>query len=290
MNLLAAHLQLVGLMNNTFIDPEDLKALAAQNNGDIRKCLLSLQFWSVSGGGVKLPYKRPANMKDKANTTDKDQNSRHISLCQEINTECVTTDIVPSQEALQVDPALTSGVLNEGEESMFLSLSDWHIIKSGGLRRSSRSSWSGSLRQGLGDNSDSDFCEPKKKTLVCTDGSTDSIFEVTDTNDSQPVSSNDKRADDSLQLPMMEGRLFESVHGLLNCVAAPSMGSLSVLQHEEKPGQVGFHKGQHTWGPGPSCCRDWSLAYMPQMKLLVLGQLSCSAFTKALVTGTVLVV
>ena len=130
---------------------------------------------------------------------------------------------------------MTGGVLDEGgEESMFLSLSDWQIIKSGGLRRSSRSSRSASLKPTEADNSDSDFCEPKRKTLVCADGSTDSVFEITDTNDSQPVNS-DKRPDDSVQLPFMDGLLFESVLGLLNCLQQTAEGSLSALQKEAKP-------------------------------------------------------
>ena len=240
-NLLSAHLQLVGLMNNMFINPGDLKALAADNNCDIRKSLLNLQFWAASGGGVQTPYKRPASLKDKGNVGNQNQSSEHVSVSHDSNTDCVTTDIiVPPREVLQVEPAIASGVLTDGgEESMFLSLSDWQAIKSAGTRRSSRSSRIGSLRLGEGDNSDSDFFEPKKKTLVCADGSTDSIFEVTDTNDSQPVSSNDSKADDSLQLPPMDGLLFESVHGLLNCVAEPTMGSLSVLQEVEKPGFPG---------------------------------------------------
>ena len=235
-NLLAAHLQLVGLMNNMFINPEDLKTLVAHNNCDIRKSLLSLQFWSASGGGVKIPYKRPANLKDKGTIAEKNQTAQPMSIRHTTNTACVATDVVSSQEVPHLEPIITGGVLNDGgEESMFLSLSDWQMIKSGGLRRSSRSSHCGSLKP-TGDNSDSDFCEPKRKTLVCADGSTDSIFEITDTNDSQPVSSSDKRPDDSLPLPHMDGLLFESVHGLLNCVVKPSKGSLSVLRKEEKPG------------------------------------------------------
>lgn len=236
-NLLSAHLQLVGLTNNMFINPDDLKSLAAHNNCDIRKSLLNLQLWAASGGGVRTPYKRPASLKEKGNIGDQNKSS----VSHDSNTGCAATDIiVPSREVLQIEPATAGGVLADGgEESMFLSLSDWQAIKSAGTRRSSRSSRIGSLRQAEGDNSDSDFSEPKKKTLVCADGSTDSIFEVTDTNDSQPVSSNDNKADDSLQLPPMDGYLFESVHGLLNCVAEPAVGSLSVLQEVEKPGFPG---------------------------------------------------
>ena len=238
-NLLAAHLQIVGLMNNMFVNPEDLKFLVAHNNCDIRKSLLNLQFWSATGGGVKMAYKRPASLKDKDNVASKSQTSQHVSYGLDSNTAHVYTDIIPSREVPQVAPPLMSGVLNDdGEESMFLSLSELQAIKSGGLRRSSRSSRSSIFRQMEGDNSDSDFCEPKKKTLACADGSTDSIFETTDTNDSQPVNLNGKKADDSLELPLMDGLLFESVHGLLNCVAEPPKGALSVLQKDDEPGQT----------------------------------------------------
>ena len=217
-------------MNNMFINPEDLKSLVAHNNCDIRKSLLNLQFWSH--GGLKMPYKRPAHLNDSSGISDKNQTiqtSGHAG-----SPECVQTNSL-SQDVWQSDPTMTGGVLDEGgEESMFLSLSDWQIIKSGGLRRSSRFSRSGSLKPTEADNSDSDFCEPKRKTLVCADGSTDSVFEITDTNDSQPVNS-DKRPDDSVQLPFMDGLLFESVLGLLNCLQQTAEGSLSALQKEAKP-------------------------------------------------------
>lgn len=230
MNLLSAHLQIVGLLNDMFIDPEDLKNLAAHCKCDIRKSLLNLQFWAASGGGVKTPYKRPANLKGKASGSDHSQNAKHLYAGFDSNSRGVSTDVAPLQEALQVEAYTASG-----EESMFLSLNDWQAIKSVGLRRSSRSSRSGSLRQADGDNSDSDFCESKKKTLVCVDGSTDSIFEATDTNDSQPVITNEEKTDDSLDLPLMDGLLFENVLGLLNCVSEPAVGSISVLQTEEVP-------------------------------------------------------
>ena len=258
-NLLAAHLQLVALMNNMFVNPEELKSLVSQNNCDIRKSLVNLQFWTESGGGVKMPYKRPASLKDKRDVADTHPKSQHVSISCDSNTEHVKTDI-SCQDALQIAPPVTSGILNDdGEESMFLSLSDWQVIKSQGVRCSSHTAQRGSLRQADGDNSDSDFCEPKKKILVCADGSTDSIFEITDTNDSQPVSSTEKKVDDSLQLPPMDSLLFESTHGLLNCVADPTMGSMSVLQKEKKHGDTvevdniqvllsSFHLNGHTLG------------------------------------------
>ena len=231
-NLLSAHLQLVGLMNNMFINPEDLKSLVAHNNCDIRKSLHSLQFWSASHGGLKMPYKRPAHLNDSSRISDKNQTIQTSGHAR--GAECVQTNSL-SQDVPQSHPTMTGGVLDEGgEESMFLSLSDWQIIKSGGLRRSSRSSRSGTLKPTEADNSDSDFCEPKRKTLVCTDGSTDSVFEITDFNDSQPLNS-DKRPDDSVQLPFMDGLLFESVLGLLNCLQRPAEGSLSALQKGAKP-------------------------------------------------------
>ena len=240
-NLLAAHLQLVALTNNFFVNPEDLKSLVAQNNCDIRKSLLNLQFWSASGGGVKIPYKRPVGLKEKGEVADKHPKPQHVTVSYDNSTsEHAKTSSIPSQDVLQFEPPASSGILNDdGEESMFLSLSDWQAIKNKGARRSSRTSQRGGLRQAEGDNnSDSDFCEPKKKMLVCTDGSTDSIFEITDTNDSQPVSNVDKSADDSLQLPLMDSLLFESSHGLLNCVADQTIGSLSVLQKKKKPGDI----------------------------------------------------
>ncbi|XP_078355975.1 ATPase family AAA domain-containing protein 5-like [Oculina patagonica] len=239
-NLLAAHLQLVALTNNLFVNPEDLKSLVAQNNCDIRKSLLNLQFWSESGGGIKIPYKRPASLKDKAEVVDNHPKLQRVSVSYDSNSEHAKSNDTPSQDVLQIEPPVTSGILNDdGEESMFLSLSDWQVIKNKGARRSSRTSQRGSLRQvEVDNNSDSDFCEPKKKTLVCNDGSTDSIFEITDTNDSQPVSGADKKADDSLQLPLMDSLLFESSHGLLNCVADHTIGSLSVFQKEKKPGDI----------------------------------------------------
>lgn len=246
-NLLAAHLQLVALTNNLFVNPEDLKSLVAQNNCDIRKSLLNLQFWSESGGGIKIPYERPASLKDKGDVVDKHPKLQHVSVGYDSNSENAKPNDTPSQDVLQIEPPVTSGILNDDEEeSMFLSLSDWQVIKNKGARRSSRTSQRGSLRQVEGDNnSDSDFCEPKKKTLVCTEGSTDSIFEITDTNDSQPVQSADKKADDSLQLPLMDSLLLESCHGLLNCVADRTVGSLSALQKKKKPGdivEVDYHK------------------------------------------------
>ena len=234
-NLLTAHLQLVALTNNMFVSPEDLKSLVAQNNCDIRKSFLALQFWSASGGGVKLPYERPASLQDKGDVTDKHPKPQDVSAICNSNTNHVKTDTTSSQDVVQIEPPVASGILNDdGEESMFLSLSDWQVIKNRGARRSSRS-----LRQTeCGNNSDSDFCDLKKKTLVCTDGTTDSIFEITDTNDSQPVSSVDKKAEESPQLPLMDSLLFESSHGLLNCVADPTVSALSVLQNKKKPGDV----------------------------------------------------
>lgn len=230
-NLLSAHLQLVGLMNNMFINPEDLKSLVAHNNCDIRRSFLNLQFWLASGGGLKMPYKRPANLDDSSRISDKNQTTKTSGLAR--SAACVQTNSL-SQDVSQSHPTMTGGLLDEGgEESMFLSLSDWQMIKSGGLRRSSRSSRSGTLKPTEADNSDSDFCEPKRKTLVCADGSIDSIFEITDTNDSQPVNG-DKRPDDSVQLPFMDGLLFESVLGLMNCLQQPAEGSLSALQKGAK--------------------------------------------------------
>lgn len=223
-----------------FVNPEDLKSLVAQNNCDIRKSFLNLQFWSASGGSVKMPYERPATLQDKGDVSNKHPKPQHVSAGYNSNPEHGKTDTTSSQDVLQIEPPVTSGILNDdGEESMFLSLSDWQVIKNRGTRRSLRASQRGSLQQAEGDNnSDSDFCEPKKKTLVCTDGSTDSIFEITDTNDSQPVSSADKKSEESLQLPLMDSLLFESSYGLLNCVADATVGSLSVLQSKQKPGDI----------------------------------------------------
>ena len=239
-NLLAAHLQLVSLTNNIFVNPEDLKSLVAQNNCDIRKSFLALQFWSASGGGVKIPYERPASVQDKGDVADKHPKTPDVSAICNNNTDHGKTDSTSSQYVLQIDPPVTSGILNDdGEESMFLSLSDWQVIKNRGMRRSSRTTQRGSLQQNEDDNnSDSDFCDPKKKTLLCTDGTTDSIFEITDTNDSQTVSSVDKKAEESSQLPLMDSLLFESSYGLLNCVADPTVSSLSVLQNKKKPGDI----------------------------------------------------
>lgn len=241
-NLLAAHLQLVALTNNMFVNPEDLKSLVAQNNCDIRKSFLALQFWSASGGGVKIPYERPASVQDKGDVAD---NYKHpkppdVSAVCNSNIDRGKTDIASSQDVLQIEPPVTSGILNDdGEESMFLSLSDWQVIKNRGTRRNLRTTQRGSFQQTEDDdNSDSDFCNPKKKTLLCTDGTTDSIFEITDTNDSQPVSTVDKKAEESPQLPLMDSLLFESSYGLLNCVADPTVSSLSVLQNKEKPGDI----------------------------------------------------
>ena len=252
-NLLAAHLQLIALTNNMFVNPEDLKCLVAQNNCDIRKSLFDLQFWSASGGGAKMPYKRPEGLNNKADVADKDPKPRHISVSYDSSTEHRKAGS-SSQDALQIKPPVLGGILNDdGEESMFLSLSDWQAIKSRGSRCSSRVSQRGIPRQADGDNSDSDFCELKKARLVCPDGSTDSVFEITDTNDSQPVSSNDKKADDTLQLPPIDSLLFDSVHGLLNCVANPSVGSLSILQKEKKSGDEvevdypSYNRGQKSW-------------------------------------------
>ena len=117
-NLLSAHLQLVGLMNNMFINPEDLKSLVAYNNCDIRKSLLNLQFWSASRGGLKMPYKRPAHLNDSSRISDKNQTiqtSGHAG-----SAECVQTNSL-SQDVPQSHPTMTGGVLDEGgEESMFL--------------------------------------------------------------------------------------------------------------------------------------------------------------------------
>ena len=239
-NLLAAHLQLVALTNNMFVSPEDLKSIVAQNNCDIRKSFLALQFWSVSGGGVKMPYERSAASLQDKDVAAKCQKPHDVSAIYNNNTDHGKADFTSSQEVLQIEPPVTSGILNDdGEESMFLSLSDWQVIKNRGTRRSSRATQRGSLQQIKDDNnSDSDFCDPKKKTLVCTYGTTDSIFEITDTNDSQPVSSADQKAEESLQLPLMDSLLFESSRGLLNCVADPTVGSLSVLQNKKKPGGV----------------------------------------------------
>ena len=239
-NLLAAHLQLVALTNNMFVNPEDLKSLVAQNNCDIRKSFLAVQFWSASGGGVKIPYERPVGIQDKGDAPDKHPKPPDVSALCNSNIDHGKTDIASSQDVPQIKPPLTSGILNDdGEESMFLSLSDWQAIKNRGTRRSSRTIQRGSLQQYEDDkNSDSDFCDPKKKMLVCTDGTTDSIFEITDTNDSQPVSTVDKKTEESPQLPLMDSLLFESSYGLLNCVADRTVSSLSVLQNKNKPGDI----------------------------------------------------
>ncbi|XP_068761960.1 ATPase family AAA domain-containing protein 5-like isoform X1 [Montipora capricornis] len=234
-NLLSAHLQLVGLVNNIFINPEDLQSLVARNNCDIRKCLLNLQFWVVSGGGFKAAYKRPPGLKDKSSSVaERCENSERVSVDDGNSAERLIADLAPSQDKERKQAAVISVLADEGEESMFLSLSDWQAIKDGSLRPSSRSFRREGDRQTGVDNSDSDFCQPKRKMLVCADGSTDSIFEVTDTNDSQMSCNSDKNGRDSLPFPPMDRLLFESVHGLLNCVAKPAIGTLSALREEDE--------------------------------------------------------
>ena len=95
-NLLSAHLQLVGLMNNMFINPEDLKSLVAHNNCDIRKSLLNLQFWSASHGGLKMPYKRPAHLNDSSGISDKNQTiqtSGHAGSPECVQTNSLSQDV-----------------------------------------------------------------------------------------------------------------------------------------------------------------------------------------------------
>lgn len=236
-NLLAAHLQLVALTNNIFVNPEDLKSLVVQNNCDIRKSLFDLQFWSGSGGGVKMPYTRPVSLEPIKNDVGRSNlKPQHTSVTCKSGSENLKTGI-SSQDVNQFESLATGGILNDdGEESLFLSLSDWQAIKNREATSHLRSSTRGTLGQAYGDNSDSDFFEPKRAKLSCPEGSADSVFEITDTNDSQPASTVNEKADTSRQLPPVDSLLFESVHGMLNCVADPTVGSLSILQKGKKSG------------------------------------------------------
>lgn len=220
-------------MNKIFINPEDIQSLVACNSCDIRKSLLDLQFWVESGGGIKVPYKRPLGWKTESHTKgDRSENPKLMSVQSERNTCDFTSYVAHSQEH---EPAGLTGVLADGgEESMFLSLSDWEAIKNGSARPSLPSPFCGSQWQTKGNNPDSDFSQRKKKMLLSADHLTDSIFESTDTNDSQQNCNDDKSGDDSLPLPQVDQLLFESVCGLLNCVPEPAMGILSCLQKEEE--------------------------------------------------------
>ena len=235
-NLLSAHLQLVGLINNIFINPEDVQSLVAYNSCDIRKSLLDLQFWVASGGGIKAPYKRPLGWKaDSHSKVDRSENPKLMSMQSEKNTCDFTSSVVHCQE---LEPAGLTGVLADGgEESMFLSLSDWEAIKNGSLRPSLSSPFGGSHWQTKLDNPDSNVSQPKKKMLSNADHFTDSVLESTDTNDSQQNSNDNKSGDDSLPPLQVDQLLFESVHGLLNCVSEPAKGVLSCLQREEEEEQ-----------------------------------------------------
>ena len=240
-NLLSAHLQLIGLINNIFINPEDVQSLVSYNSCDIRKSLLDLQFWVASGGGIKTPYKRPLGWKaDNHTKGDRSENPKLKSMQSEKNSCDFTSSVAHSQEH---EPAGLTGVLADGgEESMFLSLSDWEVIKNGSLRPSSPSTFDGSQWQTKVDNPDSNLSQPKKKMLSNADHFTDSILESTDTNDSQQNCNDSKSGDDSLPPLQVDQLLFESVHGLLNCVSEPAKGVLFCLQKEEEnqgyPAQV----------------------------------------------------
>lgn len=49
--VVCSYLQLVCLVENVRTDPRDISSLPATRTGDIRQCLLQLQFWVRSGGG-----------------------------------------------------------------------------------------------------------------------------------------------------------------------------------------------------------------------------------------------
>ena len=227
-NLLSGHLQLVALVNGIFVNPDDLKSLVAVNNCDIRKSLMTLQFWVESGGGVMMQYKRPSNVgQNSSSSSTLFYNSQRIISNNKNQSACAAASL---GVALDNEAAVINGLLdNAGEESMFLSLSDWQAIKSRGgygLQTSGR----GIPGEG-NSNSNLDIADPKHRVLIGTDGSTDSIYEInTDTSDSQQSASSNKEARCGQKLPVLHGLLFESAHGLLNCVADSTKSSLTVLQ------------------------------------------------------------
>ena len=192
-NLLAAHLQLVALLDNTFINPDDLKALVSLVDCDIRKALLTVQFWVESGGGIKRKF-------EGLTTAVKQSSNRR-------NQRSTSTGS-GQRERAAIDNSVSSSVLEE--ESVFLSLSDWREIKNKNLSPTKQSTC-----QGL-------------KLNVNAECSTDSTFEASEISDSQPTTDGEL-----VECPEVQEFLLESTQGLLNCVTDHRRSCLSVLREKE---------------------------------------------------------
>ena len=113
-NLLSAHLLVAALVNDIFVNPAELKTLASWFQCDIRKCLLALQFWVLSGGGIKITWEEDLkHQKDQKGLTDAQGSSEKVSKTEESN-ECMV------EQSLGID--------DPGEESLFLSVDDWKAL------------------------------------------------------------------------------------------------------------------------------------------------------------------
>lgn len=207
--LLAAHLQLICLLNNIFISPPELKAFVTAANCDIRKCLLTLQFWVESGGGVRHLYRindgkavRPSQRKgieidEKVIIGEK--NDASVLKGEYSESQAVDDGSYQVKEDLTVMNTVTACNPVVDEESMFLSVDEFkHITEKG-------------TKENLAVTSS--YCTSSfpltEKASIPSD--------VVDGSDSQSVDVKDGMALDT-QFSLSEHHLLmESTAGILNC-------------------------------------------------------------------------
>ena len=219
--LLAAHLQLICLLNNLLVSPDELKAFVASTNCDIRKCLLSLQFWAESGGGLRLPYEireanRPAivrevEMNEESNSSGRNEAqilTRDFSESQAVDEgNCHNKeDLVTSKADALCNPV--------DEESMFLSVDEFKQITSKGQTENSVSVPSCRLTSSLATEVTSDWVADASEVSL----------------DSQSVDVKTGMAVDTQLFPYVHHLLVESATGILNCHPCAMKGATAFLK------------------------------------------------------------
>jgi hypothetical protein len=122
-NLLSAHLLLTALVNNVLVNPPELKTLASLYKCDIRKCLLDLQFWILSGAGTTKNWDEFSKGKEDGTNQAVLQLGSESKTIVQGEFQIATND----GESTQADQPL--GLLDDpGEESLFLTLDDWKTL------------------------------------------------------------------------------------------------------------------------------------------------------------------
>ncbi|XP_031558761.1 ATPase family AAA domain-containing protein 5-like [Actinia tenebrosa] len=227
-NLLSAHLLVTALANEVLVNPSELKTLASWYQCDIRKCFLALQFWILSGGGVKISWEEFLRVhKNRKHLSDVQDNS-------EIKTDVERNFQNPSKagELNQCIVEQPLGLDDPREESLFLTIDDWETLakqRGQALRCGHNSAASASDFQ----NKDSDFEPTKSSSHPPTDENThtDSILDTNEPGDSQSMQLADNE-NKKVTMPDVHCLLMEHVLGLTNSTYGYANGCMELLKDD----------------------------------------------------------